>query len=249
MERENSCSLTLVCGSNDIFYEYLKRLITNILAIIKNEEHRHKNIKLVVYDLGLSSEQLIEIKTFKDIILETFDFDKYPEHVSLKKYYGKHCNYSWKPIIIYETCEKYGGMIHWMDSRSLYTKFTNLIEILTNTYIYTPVSYGKVKDLTHLKTLQYFDKIKETKHEQYLEKRNRSGGVFAINYNIDWCKDFVKEWKDLSLIKECISPEGTDRSNHRQDQSLLTILYYLYQDKYNFKDYNMFVDLIVHGKK
>jgi hypothetical protein len=34
----------------------------------------------------------------------------------------------------------------------------------------------------------------------------------------------LKKWCELSKIKEIISPEGSSRLNHRQDQSILSIL-------------------------
>ena len=63
----------------------------------------------------------------------------------------------------------------------------------------------------------------------------RNGACVAFNYSIDWVKTFVKEYRDLACIKECIAPEGSSRSNHRQDQSVLSILFYKYHRKYNFK--------------
>jgi hypothetical protein len=75
----------------------------------------------------------------------------------------------------------------------------------------------------------------------------RGAGIFGINYDIEWCKYFVKEWKELALIKECICPEGSNRSNHRQDQAILNILYYKYNEKYNFTMINHYVDLSVHN--
>ena len=83
---------------------------------------------------------------------------------------------------------------------------------------------------------------------KYLNKQCRSGCIFGINYDIEWCKDFIKEWKDLALIKDCICPEDSDRSNHRQDQAILNILYYKYNEKYNFKIIDNYIDLSVHNK-
>lgn len=37
----------------------------------------------------------------------------------------------------------------------------------------------------------------------------------------------LNDWRDCALEKECISPEGSNRTNHRQDQSVLSILAHL----------------------
>ena len=38
--------------------------------------------------------------------------------------------------------------------------------------------------------------------------------------------NLLNEWFKYSMIREVIAPEGSDKSNHRQDQSLLTLLAY-----------------------
>ena len=83
---------------------------------------------------------------------------------------------------------------------------------------------------------------------KYEKKRNRNAATIGINYNKDWCKDFIKEWKDFALIKECICPEGSDRSNHRQDQAVFSILYWKYQEKYNFRTKDDRMTMKIHNK-
>lgn len=237
----NLSSFTLVTAANHRYFKYLRQVLNNVIEIIKNEKYSNIQINIVVYNLGLKKEELEKLKTFSNIIIENFDYSKYPEHVSLEKYNGKNCNYSWKPIIIYEVCEKYGGLVNWMDTKNLYSDFTELIDILETTYIYTPRSSGNVRKWTHITTLKYMNGYK------YKKKRCRAGGVFGINYDIQWCKDLVKEWKELALIKKCICPKGSDRNNHRQDQAVLTLLYYKYHEKYKFKQINHYVNLSVHN--
>lgn len=58
----------------------------------------------------------------------------------------------------------------------------------------------------------------------------------GLDTNLFWVRDFIDEFYDLSTNKECISPVGSYCENHRQDQVLLTILYYKYKEKYNQKE-------------
>ena len=230
--------LTLVTGADTKYFKFLKQLLNNVIKISNS---KNINIRIIVYDLGMNKNEIDEIKKFSYVTLESFNFDKYPEHVSLEKYNGFNCSYAWKPIIIHEVCEKYGGLVHWMDTRSLYYDFNNMINILKNDFIYTPTSSGNVKKWTYPTTLEYMNGYK------YIDRECRAGGIFGINYDIDWCKEFVEEWKNLALVKECICPENSNRDNHRQDQAVLTILFYKYQEKYNFKYINYYVDLTVHN--
>lgn len=231
--------LTLVTGANT--GKYFQLLRKNLNNVIKVSNEKNIEIQIIVYNLGMTNNEADEIKLFSYVTLKEFDFNKYPEHVSLEKYYGLNCNYAWKPIIIHEVCEKYGGMVHWMDSANLYSDFTNLIQILKENYIYTPISSGTIKEWTFPTCLNY---MKGYKYQNYPP---RGAGIFAVNYDIEWVKKFVKEWKELALIKECICPEGSNRNNHRQDQALLSILYYKYQEIYNFNMINYLVDLSIHN--
>jgi hypothetical protein len=232
--------LTIVTGSDSKYFIFLRQLLDNVTTVVKNKFHSNIKVNIVVYDLGLTDEESEKIKLYPDIIVEKFNFSLYPEHVSLEKYNGLNCNYSWKPIIIQEVCEKYNNMIYWIDTQCLLSDFTNLIDILNKNYIYTPISSGLVSLWTHETTLKYMDAYKYTSYS------SRSAGVFAINYNIEWCKELVKEWKNLALIKECICPEGSDRSNHRQDQAILSILYHKYQEKHRFKIIDELVGIKIH---
>jgi hypothetical protein len=56
----------------------------------------------------------------------------------------------------------------------------------------------------------------------------RNGAVLGFNLDDPDIIEFIKEYTTLACIKECIAPEGSSRENHRQDQSLFTILYYQY---------------------
>lgn len=231
--------LTLITAADITYFHYLKQILNNVIHISKN---KNIDIQIIVYNLGITDKQISEIKNFQYVIVKNFDFEKYPEHVSLKKYNGTHCTYAWKPIIIHEVCEEYGGLIHWMDTRNLYFDFNNLIQILKTNYLYTPTSWGDIERMTHPLTINYMNGLKYKSH------RMRNAACFGINYDIDWVKDFVKEWKDLALVRDCICPNGSSRKNHRQDQSVLTILYYKYQEKYNFENINHFVDWSTHNK-
>lgn len=220
---------TFITGADESHYETLRQFLFNIKKYENKEENR-----IIVYDLGLHLEHLNELKTlFPNYIYKIFDYSKYPKYFNIRINAGE---YAWKPTIIKEVCEKYGNIVIWVDAGTLFTKSQdNLKRILNNDYIFTPLSCHTIEKWTHPKTLQYmnWDSLGLD-----LKLIPRAGGFFGINYNISWCKEFVGEWARLAKIKECIAPEGSSRENHRQDQSILSILYYQYQKKYGFKMYN-----------
>jgi hypothetical protein len=234
--------LILVGGSNFRYYDYTLKSLYNIIDIIENDKHKNLNILIVFYDLGFKDEQIINLKNiFKKVIFKKFNFNEYPEHISLEKYYGLNCTYAWKPIIFNKVCEEYKNLVYWFDTRSYFTDFTNIITILNKYHIYSPISSGNIKMWTYPTTFKYMDV-----GYKYLEYNSRAAGIIGVNYNTEWCKDLVTEWKNLALIKECISPNFSDRTNHRQDQSILSILYYKYNDIHNFKMFDEYINIIPH---
>ena len=156
---DNSKLLTLVTGCNDKYFINLYRSLCCFKYIItKKFNKRFEIFKIIIFNLGLNQNNInLILKKFSElkIIINNFDFEKYPEHVSLKKYHGNDCSYAWKPIIIYDVCIQYGGLIHWFDTRTIYYNFFNLIKILQYKYIYSPVSSGVIEDWTVKKTIDF----------------------------------------------------------------------------------------------
>lgn len=191
------------------------------------------DFKCVVYDLGLkeaySSIEALQKKY--NFTLRVFDYSKYPSYFQIEINAGE---YAWKPIIIEDAMnqEKRESILLWCDSGNIVRNnmIPNIKKFIELNHIYTPIAGLKLKDFTHRKTLDFFHIYEE--HKSMLDNSNRNGAIIGFNLNIDSVRDFIKEFARCALIKECIAPEGSNRRNHRQDQSILTILFYLYVKKY-----------------
>ena len=57
--------------------------------------------------------------------------------------------------------------------------------------------------------------------------------MVACNYKSEIAKDIINDWYKYSLQQDVIVPEGSSRNNHRQDQSILSILLFKANKKYN----------------
>ena len=82
--------------------------------------------KCFFYDLGLSDEQINEVKNMPDLEYRKFDFSAYPEHVH------KLTNYAWKTLIIQEMLAEFDGTM-WFDSsvKFLGNLTNNVIELMS----------------------------------------------------------------------------------------------------------------------
>lgn len=217
--------LTIVTGASQNHYKTLVQFINSFLYFYKDDT----DTRLVVYNLGL--DNVNGIPTNFNIKVELFDFTKYPLYFNIKINAGE---YAWKPVILFDTCEKYNSNVVWMDAGNIIlSKLDDLVLSLEQDGIHTGVTSGKIIDWTFPKTLEIMKC-----DNKFFDYENRNGACVGVNYDLNWVKRFVVDWKDCALNKDCIAPEGSSRLNHRQDQAILSVLYYQYQNIYKFKGFN-----------
>ena len=178
-----------------------------------------------VYDLGLndnSSEYLINY--YNDFIHKKFNYNNYPDYFNIELNTGE---YAWKPACIWEVFnEVKDGLLIWCDAGNIFTdNIQPLRDIIIKQGIYSPESSETVKEWTHIKTLEYFS----INHDNpVLDIVNRNGALISFDLNNISTHNFIERFINCALIKECIAPKGSNRCNHRQDQSIFTLLYYQY---------------------
>lgn len=199
----------------------------SLIQFLKSLILHNDSFQCIIYDLGIDNEEtdiviLDDIYNLHDnFFYRKFDYSKYPSYFNITKNAGE---YAWKPAIIYEISQdiKYGKLI-WCDAgNKVLNPLTNFLQNIT--YIYSPNSYGNISMYTHKSTLKWFD-IHE--NDKILQKNNRNGAILIFNLDVDHVIKFINKFYECCKIKECIAPIGSSRENHRQDQSIFTLLFYL----------------------
>ena len=84
---------------------------SEVQSLIGSVQKVMPQTKLVLYDLGMTANQRDNVSKMCGIELRTFNFTKYPEHVSPDRL----MNYAWKPLIVYELNKKY-EVVMWGDA-------------------------------------------------------------------------------------------------------------------------------------
>lgn len=223
-------------GCDSHYFQPWLELYTSIKLYIPNS---------IVYffDLGLTQEQVDYIQNI-DINYNYFDFSQYPEWVNINNDAGQ---WAWKPQIIKSVMDRYeivtneNQYLIWCDARNqLDCSLDVIIYFIEKNGIYTNTTDGNVARWTVKETIEYLDGMK------YIDMPMRNAALPCFNINIDWVRNLINEYAELSLIKDCIFPLGSSRMNHRQDQSVLTLLYYKYKDNYLFDDSDFNAGIRVH---
>lgn len=206
--------LTIVTGANAPFYHSLR---DNLLGSIRVYE---PEAKVVVWDLGLDQEQLDEMASlFPGIDVRRFDFDSHPEHYKLK-----YSSYAWKTACIYDTVKSCNtDYILWLDAGCGLKGHLNCVRHILRKYgFFSPYSSTSVGALTYRTVIDAFSIFPSC----CVGKQMLNGASVGISMYSEFGLRIIWEWFFLSKDKDLIVPDGSSRENHRQDQSLLSLIYY-----------------------
>ena len=224
----------LTCA-NSRYFNPLKKFIDNY-----NKERLNFD-DLIVYDIGLTSDQENELYILQakyGFYIYKLDFSKYPEHVNLnlEKWSGLHNSYAFKPVIIYETLQKSLQNINehliYLDcgigfGNNTFEKISENV-VKNNFWITVSAHKGVINsvELNHPEMLKHFNIDKN-------DIITCSAGIMGLNYNDPYCKKIIDEWYQKSLNENIITPKGSSRNNHRQDQSVLSCV--LHNNNFDYK--------------
>jgi hypothetical protein len=204
--------LKIVTASDTSHFLSVKQLIESI-------NNHDKNCKIVFYDLGLNINEVKELKKMK-LTFKKFNFENYPKFMNLsQKDAGA---YAWKPQIIISEVSNDSPLTLWLDAGDIVKHNLNRVRLLLYTKgFYSPLSNGYVSQWTHEATLEQL-----SIRSKIWKKRMLNAAIIGINPSNQVKKNYIKTWSEYSLNKKIILPDGSGKTNHRWDQSLLTVLYY-----------------------
>ena len=224
-------SYKIITGANDSYILTLLNFINYHISIGILLEN------IIVYDLGLNEENLKRVKKLlsKKTEIKKLNYNEYPEHVNLSKYNGLFCSYAFKPIIIYNEAHNNIPII-WLDCACKITlnQLNKIIHSVNLNGFYCPIgNYEKTIETIELNHPQTLNLLGITKEDHLNKLQTRLACICSVNYNILSGKTILNDWYKYSLDKDVIMPNGSSRNNHRQDQTVLSALMFLYEKEHN----------------
>jgi hypothetical protein len=212
---------TIITGASSNHFLSLKQLLNSVKSFCSDA-------RLVVWDLGLTEAERRYLEELFGLTLNVFDYSQYPAHYDITIGAGQ---YAWKPSLIKETTEMYGdGIYLWLDAGDLVIqKMDTVFDYVSRYGIYSNTT-GLIKSMTHSGVYAKIDK----RFSRWEGKAMRNGAVIGFDYSRKWIKELIDTWNSWALENEIIAPSGSDRSNHRQDQSLLSLLFWDYHSRLGF---------------
>jgi hypothetical protein len=204
---------TLVTGADRTHFKSLGNLLRSLARW-------EPGIRVIVYDLGFEAGQRKEFAaSFPALEVRRFEYSKYPAYFDIRVNAGE---YAWKPVIFSDVFTEVQGGVAWFDAGNLpYEPLTRLRKVVGWKSFYSPFAKGTIAEWTHPATLDYLKVDKSIRGKQ-----NLAGYCVAADYRSPKAREFARRWRECALAKDCIAPAGSNRSNHRQDMSILSILAY-----------------------
>ena len=206
-------SLQLVTGADVNHAKSLRQFLESA------KQHEPEST-VTVYDLGLGEAETTTIRSaFPECEVRRFPFEVYPPHVNIRRNAGQ---YAWKPIIVTDILRESSGLVCWMDSGNVIkTRLSRLRRTTARHGFFARVG-GRAAKWTHPLMLEHFG----VNRRQARFIRNIDAACVAFDARNDRAMAMAEAWREGALVEHIIAPPGSDRSNHRQDQALLTMLAY-----------------------
>jgi hypothetical protein len=190
-------------------------LIRFLMSMMEHEPQ----VRTIVYDLGLTEHQ----RTVAALLvgrgdLRRFDFTAHPAYFDISVNAGE---YAWKPAIIADEIALRQAPALWMDAGNLLAGSLDVVrQKLSVNGFYCPSSGFSAQPWTHPGMLSYFG----FSQDWGADIMQLSGATVAFDPKFPKALALATAWSRLAGVQEVIAPPGSDRSNHRQDQALLTCL-------------------------
>lgn len=222
LQKKYHTPLTIVTAASQNHSRSLVQFLCSLL------EHNVAFDHLFIYDLGLETDILMTIRAIfpeKDKIhIRVFCFEKYPSFFNIEQDAGQ---YAWKPVIIGEVANEVGeGLLFWCDAgNKVVDDLRPLVGFMEDNSIYTPSSLGVLSEWTHPTTMRLMGA------QDLGGKGCRNAAQVCFSLHHDTIR-LIENWSFYAQLEDCIAPQGSDRSNHRHDQSILSILYYRFLEQH-----------------
>jgi hypothetical protein len=221
-QKEYKIPLTIVVASSQAHAGSLIQFLCSLIV------HKVLFDNLFIYDLGLEPGILITIKEMfssnPNMKIRCFCYYKYPPYFNIEKNAGQ---YAWKAVIISEVAyEVKKGLLLWCDAgNKVVDDLLPLVRFMKENSIYLPPTSTTISDSTHPDTIVCMDA------HDVVAKPCRSAGQVCFSLNKKTLR-LIDDWSAHAQMEPCIAPVGSDRSNHRYDSSILSVLYYRFIETY-----------------
>ena len=201
----------IISAANEAYF-------TGLLNLVGSMHYWSPKSQIIIYDLGLSEQQLQEISHWRNAkVVHNVLGDETPAHCKQLK------QYAWKPVILLHAIQQFEAIL-WLDAGSDIRASLEPIEKALETDGHFFVQ-GQDLDMTKKSHQGSYLKL-DVKKNDFSGKPHFAGNLQAYIRNRPAHEKILEPLHKAALEQNCIAPPGSNLSNHRYDQTLLSILIY-----------------------
>lgn len=191
---------------------------------------KHLDARVECYDLGLTAGEVQGLPRWSGLAFHRFDYDAYPSFMNVAVNAGE---YAWKPVIVADVAERARAAdppsdVLWADAGCYFHALQPIADRIARTGgLWVRASAGTMREWTHPGMFEYL----HADPAVFGDKPNADATLigFAVGSAAPAARDAVYRdvvlgWKTCAMARDCIAPAGSSRSNHRQDQAVLSYL-------------------------
>ncbi|NER20752.1 MAG: DUF1647 domain-containing protein [Symploca sp. SIO1B1] len=201
----------IITAANSPYFWGLENLVGSIHFWAPEQQ-------IIIYNLGLNQDLIEEINTWKNTsIVNRFLPKNVPEHCKVIHYYA------WKPLAIYHAIHHHQSLL-WVDAgsdfRAPLTTLQSHLEQDGHLFV-----QGQDLDMTLMSHDGCYEAM-GTKKAYFQGKQHFAGNLQGYVQNGKAHKLILEPLYRNALNRDCIAPPGSNLTNHRFDQTVLSILIY-----------------------
>lgn len=171
--------------------------------------------RILIFDLGLTSEQALIVACWAHVKLVAFDFSGQPPHV-------RHIyNYAWKALLIEQALRTHNFVVYLDAGLELRQPLTIIKRLLWRDKFFSVRQSNFVGRKTHP---GMFNRLAVEQTDEHNDVQFCAGGIQGYVKGGAPHQQVLEPLVTCSLDPSCINPPGAGRDNHNYDQSAFTIL-------------------------
>ncbi len=203
--------MNVVTAANSVYFKGLKNLVGSI-------HFWNPDVNITVFDLGIEYRHIKEIITWKNTALI---------HNWIGKDLPAHCKsihtYAWKPIVLHHAISNMTSLL-WIDAGSdIRARLTQIKRLIHRDGHF--FAQGQDHDMTLTSCPDSYLQM-DTRIDRFEGKPHFAGSIQGYRQNSQAHREILNPLYKYALIGDCIAPKGSNLTNHRFDQTLLSVLIY-----------------------
>ena len=210
-----SIPMTFVTASDTSHAQSLVNLIRSLSLMTPSAQ-------VVVFDLGMTPLEAQNLKSsFPSVVVEKFPYQDFPDYFDVRVEAGQ---YAWKAQCVELVSSVSTGDLFWIDAGCVVTGTLQRIrKVLSRRGVFADKAVGPSSRWTHPLT---FAALEAGTHETELRRDQLAATFIGFRLGREDVERLISDWARHSRDRNVIAPSGSSRINHRQDQSVLSILMY-----------------------